>query len=402
MMMKYPAIDFYQIHLFAIGFAALLISAAAATAAGIYLGSISDILAYLPGLLILVPASINMRGSISGVLASRLSSSMHLGEFEIDFSKRSVLGLNTRVSLAISILTAFALGLFAYAISYIFGFRELSCTDYIAISVLSGVISGFIVMGFAILIIILSYRRGIDLDMIGSPSITTAADLITIPVLVVTALFILDFPEQMRSLFIIPVTGLLILSLFAAFRSGEEVKIISSEMLILLIPLSLICTFAGITYASNLENLILYSAFLILITPFTGGCGSIGGILSSRLATEMHMGEIRPEIFPGREVFRHFLMTYLYVCILMPILALLADYFAVHMGMESPGILVMLFVSLAAGLIVITFVNLIGYLTASLSFRKGFDPDNFGIPVITSFIDLLGASVLVTIISIVV
>ncbi|MDD3407779.1 MAG: magnesium transporter, partial [Methanomicrobium sp.] len=105
---------------------------------------------------------------------------------------------------------------------------------------------------------------------------------------------------------------------------------------------------------------------------------------------------------PGREVFRHFLMTYLYVCILMPILALLADYFAVHMGMESPGIWVMLFVSLAAGLIVITFVNLIGYLTASLSFRKGFDPDNFGIPVITSFIDLLGASVLVTIISIVV
>ncbi|MBR6447261.1 MAG: magnesium transporter, partial [Methanomicrobium sp.] len=32
------------------------------------------------------------------------------------------------------------------------------------------------------------------------------------------------------------------------------------------------------------------------------------------------------------------------------------------------------------------------------SFRKGYDPDNFGIPVITSFIDLIGATMLVTVI----
>ncbi|MBP5083362.1 MAG: magnesium transporter, partial [Methanomicrobium sp.] len=88
----------------------------------------------------------------------------------------------------------------------------------------------------------------------------------------------------------------------------------------------------------------------------------------------------------------------LYVLILMPFLALLADYCAGILGMNSPGPAVMLMICIITGLIVITFVNLVAYTTASISFRKGYDPDNFGIPVITSFIDLIGATMLVTVI----
>jgi len=40
----------------------------------------------------------------------------------------------------------------------------------------------------------------------------------------------------------------------------------------------------------------------------------------------------------------------------------------------------------------------VAYITASLSFRYGLDPDNFGIPVITSLIDLIGAAALVAMI----
>ena len=400
-MMKFPAVDVYQLRLFIIGLLALLISAVAATFAGIYLGSVADVLAYLPGLMVLVPPSINMRGSISGVLASRLSSSMHLGEFEINFSKTGVLGLNTRASLSISVLIAVVLGIFAYLISAAFGLTGLSAGDYIIISVFSGVISSLLVMGFALLVILISYKKGVDLDMIGSPSVTTAADLITIPVLVLTALFILNFSSEIRMLFLLPVFILFGISLILALRSGEEVRSVSREMLILLVPLSLVCTFAGLIYAYNLENLVAFAVFLILIPPFTGGCGSIGGILCSRLATGMHMGEIKPELVPSKEVFWYFITTYLYVCILMPFLALIANYCAVLLGMATPGILTMLVVSLGAGIIVITFVNLVSYFTASISFRKGYDPDNFGIPVITSFIDLVGATVLVAIINLI-
>ena len=95
------------------GLVALLLSALAASVAGMYLGSVRDVLDLLPGLMVLLPPSINMRGSISGVLASRLSSSMHLGEFEVDFGKLSVLGGNIRASFVATVLIAFVLGFFA-------------------------------------------------------------------------------------------------------------------------------------------------------------------------------------------------------------------------------------------------------------------------------------------------
>ncbi len=56
------------------GLLALLVTTAAGSIAGIYLGSAADVLALIPGLMVLLPASIDMRGNISGVFASRLSS----------------------------------------------------------------------------------------------------------------------------------------------------------------------------------------------------------------------------------------------------------------------------------------------------------------------------------------
>ncbi|WOF17297.1 magnesium transporter MgtE [Methanoplanus sp. FWC-SCC4] len=401
-MMKFPVVDVHQLHLFLIGLLALLISAFAASVAGIYLGSVGEILAYLPGLMVIVPPSINMRGSISGVLASRLSSSMHLGEFEINFSKDSILGSNTRASLSISIIIAFVLGFFAYLLSSAFGLEGLYISDFIVISVISGIISSIIVMGVTLVITLLSYKKSIDLDMIAAPSVTTSGDLVTLPVLIITAVAILNCPVIIRDVLLILVIMMLIFSIYVSLRSNEEIKSISREIIPLLIPLCLVGTFAGITYATDLEKLVAYSVFLILIPPFTGCCGSIGGILCSRLATGMHTGEIDPKMLPSKDVSEYFISTYIYAIIIMPLLGIIADISASALGMSTPGILSMFLVSTAAGLLVITFVNIVGYATASISFRKGFDPDNFGIPVITSFIDLIGAGVLVAFINLII
>jgi mgtE-like transporter len=111
-----------QSRLILTGLGALLVSAVASSIAGIYLGSAREALALIPGLLVLLPSIIDMRGNIAGVFASRLSSSMHLGEFSIDFHEGSVLGDNIRASFVITILIAFILGIFAYAVSLLSAF----------------------------------------------------------------------------------------------------------------------------------------------------------------------------------------------------------------------------------------------------------------------------------------
>ena len=50
--------------------------------------------------------------------------------------------------------------------------------------------------------------------------------------------------------------------------------------------------------------------------------------------------------------------------------------------------------------LVITVMNLLGYYTAVFSYRMGFDPDNFGVPVVTSSIDLVGATALLMVMAV--
>lgn len=385
-----------QSRLILAGLGALLVSAVVSSIAGIYLGSVREVLALIPGLMVLLPSIIHIRGSIAGVFASRLSSAMHLGEFSIDFEEGSVLGDNIRASFVITILIALVIGIFSYMASRIFGYPVISILDLVLISVVTGIIAGAVVTGITLLIALASYRYGLDLDMIGAPTVTTSGDIITLPILVLSATFVMLLSPVMRMV----LGGIVVAATVAAIvytrHRPEGIGPIVRENLFLLIPLSVLGTLAGLTYSLNLDALVAIAVFLILIPPFTGILGSIGGILGSRLSTGMHTGELNPSFLPERDVVHHFIISYLYTLILLPLLALIAHGAAVLMGLNSPGLGMLVIISLAAGLVVMTLVNGVAYITASLSFRYGLDPDNFGIPVITSLIDLIGAAALVT------
>ncbi|HON40054.1 MAG TPA: magnesium transporter [Methanoculleus sp.] len=380
------------------GLAALLVSAAVSSVAGIYLGSVRENLLLIPGLMVLLPSIIHIRGSIAGVLASRLSSAMHLGEFSVDFGEGSVLGDNIRVSFVVTILIAFVLGIFAYVASRIFGYPVIGVTDLVLISVVTGILAGTVVTGITLLIALASYRYGLDLDMIAAPTVTTFGDIITLPILMISAAFVMLLDPLARLILGGVAVGLTVAAIIYTLHRPEGIGPIVRENIGLLIPLSVIGTLAGLTYSSSLDILVTTAAFLILIPPFTGILGSIGGILGSRLSTGMHTGEINPTFIPEGNVAHHFIISYLYTLILLPLLALIAHGAAVLMGSNSPGPVMLVIISLAAGLIVMTLVIGVAYITASLSFRYGLDPDNFGIPVITSLIDLIGAAALVAMI----
>jgi len=380
------------------GLGALLVSAAASSVAGIYLGSVREVLGLIPGLMVLLPSIIHIRGSIAGVFASRLSSAMHLGEFSINFEDGSVLGDNIRASFVITILIALVIGIFSYAASRIFGYPVISIADLVLISVVTGIVAGAVVTGITLLIALASYRYGLDLDMIGAPTVTTSGDIVTLPILVLSATFVVLLSPAMRMILGVIVIAAAVAAVIYTRHRPEGVRPIVRENIFLLIPLSVLGTLAGLTYSFSLEALVTIAAFLILIPPFTGSLGSIGGILGSRLSTGMHTGELNPSFLPERGVVHHFIISYLYTLILLPLLALIAHGAAVFMGLNSPGLGMLVAISLVAGLIVMTLVNGAAYVTASLSFRYGLDPDNFGIPVITSLIDVIGAAALMAVI----
>ena len=382
---------------FLTGFWTLLISVSLSFIAGIYLGSVNNVLLLIPGLMVLVTPSINMRGAIAGILTSRLSSSMHLGAFDVSFGRNTELGDNLRASLILTVFISAALAVFGKIICLGTGTAVIGIFEMIIISVISGTLAGILVTVVGVLVSIACYRKAWDLDMVGAPAVTTFGDIVTLPFLVVTALVVTALPFVGKAILGVIVFAMILWAAISFKRGTRTMMDVLREGLPLLLPLSLLGITAGVLYTNQLDALISAAAVLILISPFMNGCGSIGGILTSRIGTEMHMGMIDPVLFPQKTVLKHFVENYLYSIIFLPLMGAISHYAALLLGITTPGLLMMVILALAAGLLVVTAMNLLGYYTAVITYRRGFDPDNFGVPVVTSSIDLIGATCLLAV-----
>jgi mgtE-like transporter len=129
----------------------------------------------------------------------------------------------------------------------------------------------------------------------------------------------------------------------------------------------------------------------VIVPPFLEDSGALGGILSSRIATKLHLGTVTPGRGAWRSVGEDVLLVCVYALPLFLLLGVSADVVSAVAGLESPGVLEMVGVSLLAGTFATAAAVVVGYYGAVASYRLGLDPDNHGIPIVTSTLDLLGA-----------
>ena len=64
-------------------------------------------------------------------------------------------------------------------------------------------------------------------------------------------------------------------------------------------------------------------------------------------------------------------------------------------GQSTPGLTELVVVTLMAGVLATMLMILVAYYTTMGAFRLGLDPDTYGIPTVTSTLDLVGVFTLV-------
>jgi mgtE-like transporter len=129
----------------------------------------------------------------------------------------------------------------------------------------------------------------------------------------------------------------------------------------------------------------------VLVPSFLEDAGALGGILSARIATKLHLGTIDLSRSPWRAAGEDILLVCAYALPTFLLLGVSADIVAALFNLTSPGALEMIGVSLLAGVFATTAAVLVGYYGAVATYRLGLDPDNHGIPIVTSSLDFLGA-----------
>ena len=146
--------------------------------AGIILVKMIDAIEMIPGLLVLVPAILGMRGNISCTLGSRLGSAIHLGLIS-RIERNPELINNVAGSLMLSLIMSVVLGILAHLFTVALGMQSVGVVVLVSIAVFAGVSSGLVLAVIAVVITIGAFKHGIDPDNVTTPALGTLGDVIT-------------------------------------------------------------------------------------------------------------------------------------------------------------------------------------------------------------------------------
>jgi mgtE-like transporter len=156
---------------------------------------------------------------------------------------------------------------------------------------------------------------------------------------------------------------------------------------------------AGVVIEHRINDFASYRTLLVLVPACLAAAGAIGGILSGRLSSKLHLGVIEPVTIPGKSARRDLWFGFFLAIPIFVLNGLLAQSIGSIFSFSSPGMIKVILISLIGGLIATGLAGVIAYYGTVLALRIGVDPDTYGIPLVTSTVDLAGAAGLVLAIS---
>lgn len=374
---------------------ALVVAVVASLVAGITLATTTDTLEELPGLLLLVPAALAVKGNIFGALGSRLGTSIHTGVFQLSPRLDTVVGQNTAAALVLSLVVSVELALLAKGVAIVFNVAPtMSTIDFITVSAVGGAIASLVVLGITLLLAGGSVRFGWDLDNVVAPLVTATGDVITLPALIWAAA-LADVGGVTTTIALISSLASVVAAVWAVRSPQPILRSIMRESLPILTVAGILDLIAGITIEKRLVDFVEYPVLLILLPGFLGTAGALGGVLASRLATKVHLGLVSPGAVPRGQAGGDLLMV-LSLCLpVFAIAGVVAEVGGLLTDQASPGLWQIVAVSLLGGLLASFAVMVVAYYTTVVAIRFGLDPDTYGIPMVTSSLDFVGAFTLI-------
>jgi mgtE-like transporter len=287
------------------------------------------------------------------------------------------------------------MGVLARSIAALLGIDTVSVWDLIVVALLGGVLSSALVLAFTVFLSIQSFRRGWDLDSVGSVLITVVGDVVTLPCLLLASFLV-------RIDIVTPVLGGISLAaaLVAMWRGWTTLRTVTRRIVRESFPILMIAIVLDILAGTVVEPrvhavFVPYPIFLIFLPGFLENTGALGSILAARLGTKLHLGVASPTARPGAPALLDGTIVLVMGLFIYSVTAVTTLLVAQVAGQAYPGVLKFLGAAMFAGILGLLVAAVLGYYAAIVTYRFGFDPDNHTIPLVTSGMDLVGVICLV-------
>lgn len=375
---------------------ALAFNSITSFAAGVMLVGFASDWRRLPPMLVLIPAAIGLRGNVFSTFGNRLSTSIHTGTFRFSARSDTVLGQNLIAAFSLTALMSVLLAVFAKVIAIAIGVEaSLPMLQLVAISVAGGVLGSIVVAAATVGLTWAAVRYEWDLDNLVSPTVSTLGDVVTIPALWVAAKLLAGHrgSDVVGAALVVVV----VVSTVWAWRSPRLLlrQVVRESTPVLAVALVL-SAMAGVVLQKQLILLDRLPAIGVLVPAFVSSAGALGGILSGRVATNLHIGSVEPTLAPGPEARRD---ASLVLSMAVPIVVLnTVGAWAVSqvtLDDPSPGFGWVLLAASVASTVTMVFVTGLAYYSTIGAWKVNVDPDSYGVPIVTASVDFVGTLALV-------
>jgi len=166
-------------------------------------------------------------------------------------------------------------------------------------------------------------------------------------------------------------------------------KKIFKESIIIVIISSIMGLFSGTLLSNNKEILYTFPIILLVLPSLNSLIGDISTVLISRLTSHLYLGTLSPKIQVSDRLKQDFYGLLMTILLSLVALISLGYLFGNITGIEIVNPLLIISIIIITILILFGLMFVLLFISSIFIFKKGKDPNNFLIPMVTSLADFL-------------
>lgn len=362
----------------------LAVLAIAEVLAGLVLRFNVELLVVYPVLLVLIPGLMDLRGDVYGAVGYRLTKALHLGLTSPSLRSRYNL-VNSLTGFVVSTIASVNLSLIGMGLSLLTRISSPDLTSLLFISLFSTLVVYFILTPVILASVVVMFKRGHDPSPFIATIVTGIGDFVSPTALLLVAQLHDSFHYIVKSLTVLAIV--LASMVFTVYLIREKESRDLVENLVSATLGSTGSSFGGFVLALYIELISRSPELLGVLPAFNAVIGAAMGYLGNELNIDLHIGvEKTSRSYYGNAVLGFF-ATYSSIIIALFLTAL-------PTGSWFTSIARVLGVVSLACMIVYALSTVVTYWLTIQTYKHGWDPDNVVFPIMTTFVDLMGPTVI--------
>jgi mgtE-like transporter len=337
-----------------------------------------------PWAIFLFPGILSIRGAVGGLFSGHLGTGLHLGTIKPSFTKNTK---DFQVLFRVIITLALISGVSVGTGTWIFGLFLWNATiidlfQLLTVIIATMALSLLFVSPLTMVFSVISFRRGLDPDVIVYPITSTISDIISTVCYVFSFSLFFMFGSFCRSLVWILDIAFIFFVVYVLVKNLNETKFAKTirEFLLTLAFVTVIANVTG-SFLTKISGKII-GVYPSIITTV----GGVGSIIGSTVTTKLALGIAEPSFSSIKKHTSEIGGAWLASIVMFVLYAFIPSF--VVGGAKTFGDIAKFTIQiLTTNILAVSIMVFIAYTVAILTFRRGWNPDNFVIPIESSLAD---------------